>query len=389
MPTFQNREQALNQICGQTNGAVLLNIYGEAGIGKSYLLQEAARRMRAKSPPALVTQADLGSLAKTSTNRPEAAIRALIGQSEGRLSVVWQNPEQAAGQVVAELIDLADHMQVILMFDTTEVLQEDMEFWHWMEANLIGPLVVEGRLRQVFAGRVPVPWRRVEVRRALKLLQLPPLSAEDAARNLVREVLHQENPDLEDDESVERAIDLVLELSFGHPLLSERLAAYVASHWSVSTSASTFRPRLCQQVVKPFVDEQFLKDVRSPWGELLWWISVLDWFDATILQRYLGRVDPELVEGRMDYFFIQGITRLRIQNTVVWREERGDRLHGVIGDIMRRCFEVTDWEKCRRACQAAAETFEAMADEFPAESPEAQRYRQDAETYRLRAKQEV
>ena len=51
--SFQNREEALEKICGPTEIA-LLNVYGEAGIGKSRLLQEAAQipiRPRTQSFP--------------------------------------------------------------------------------------------------------------------------------------------------------------------------------------------------------------------------------------------------------------------------------------------------------------------------------------------------
>jgi hypothetical protein len=365
MPTFRDREEALNQICAPTDQTVLLNIYGEAGIGKSRLLHEAAQRLREEPPPALVLHVDLKPLTETSTNRPEAAIRALIAQSKGQLSGVWQNVEQVAGQVVAQLIELALHTPVVLMLDTTETLQEDMEFWRWMEANLVGPLAVEGQVRQVFAGRVPVPWRRIEVRRALKLLRLEPLSTQDAARALVKEVLQQQNPDLEGKEPLEQAVGLVMEFSFGHPLLSEKLAQYVAPRWS-APSPDKFRRELCEQVVEPFI-EQFL-------------------FDGI---DHLDRVDRKLVEERPDYFFIQGITRLRIRHTVVWREASGDRLHGVIADIVRHCLKVLDPDRYRSACRSAAETFEALVGEFPEGSPEAEQYRQEAETYSQRAEQET
>ncbi|MCD6327174.1 hypothetical protein J7M28_06435, partial [bacterium] len=111
-------------------------------------------------------------------------------------------------------------------------------------------------------------------------------------------------------------------------------------------------------------------------------------FDVTILQRYLKQVEPNLVKGQPDYFFIQGITRLRIRHTVVWREASGNRLHGVIKDIVRHCQKILYPDRYRRACLAAAETFKAMADEFPEGSPEAEPYRQEVETYSQRAEQE-
>lgn len=387
MLAFRNREDALAQICVPMEQAVLLNIYGEAGIGKSRLLREAARQLRAKSLPALVLYVDLEPLAKTPANRPEALMRALIAQSEGRLSVVWKNVEYVAGQTVAQLTELAGRMPVVLMFDTTEVLQEDMEFWRWMEANLVGHLVSDGRVRQVFAGRVPVPWRRVEARRTTKLVPLKPLPPQDAARDLIQEVLQQHNPRLKGQE-LDQVIDVVLDFSFGHPLLSEELAAYVALRWPAPSSAE-FKRELGRELVKPFIEQHFFADIEHPWDEILWLISALDWFDATVLQRFLARAAPDLAPGQPDYFFIQGITRLRVRNTVVWREKQGDRLHGVIASIVRHCFEVIDPERYQKACQAAAETFDALAGEFPDGFDEAQQYHQEAEKYRQRAKQEA
>ncbi|HDQ72381.1 MAG TPA: hypothetical protein ENN19_09825 [Chloroflexi bacterium] len=386
MPTFQNRQPELKKLIMDPGS--LWNVYGEAGIGKSRLLEEFANCFQ-EDPPALVLKLDMKQVANGGADRRERLLRAMIAQAKDWIQGHWTNPEQAAGQIVNQLNDLTKRMPVLLLCDTTEVLQENMDFWRWMEAHVVGPLVVEGRVQQVFAGRVPVPWRRVEVRRALKLMPLTPLSATGAARDLIREVLIQENSDLEAQESLDELLELILTLSFGHPLLSKELASFMALRWPTERSPADVQRMLCQRVVQPIVKERFFKNVSAPWDEILRLASVLNWFDATILQRYLQRVAPTLIEDRSDYFFIQGITRLRIQNTVVWREERGDRLHGVIGDIVRHCFQVTEPEAYRQACLAAAETFAALADEIPGESPEAEPYYQEAESYRQRAEEMI
>lgn len=391
-PTFQDRQDAIEQICVQTDHPLLLNIYGEAGIGKSRLLAEASQEIRKRDSPSLVLQVDLELLTRASpADRPKQLLQYIIDQAQEWLSGVWQDTEQVAGQIVAQLSQLAKKMPVYLMFDTTEVFQEKMEFWRWLEEYLVSPLAAEGQIQQVFAGRVPVPWRRVEVRRILKLYPLDPLPPEDEARNLVREVLLEINHNLKvkkkEDKTLEEAVDLVMEFSFGHPLLSEHLAAKVGPRWP-TPDPKEFKRELCSEVIKPFIDEYFFKEIIYPWNEILWWASVLDWFDVTVLQRYLKLIDPQLTDNQTDYFFIQGISRLRLHYTIIWREERGDRLHGIVGKIVRHCLEVSEPERYRQACLAAAETMEALAAEFPEEYPEFEQYRTEAEAYRRRAQQE-
>jgi hypothetical protein len=331
-----------------------------------------------------VLQVDLEALANAlPVEQPKRVLETLIDQAQEWLSGVWQSPEQVAGEVVAKLNQVAKRRPLYLIFDTTEVLQENTEFWHWMEKHLVGPLTTEGQIQQVFAGRVPVPWRRVEVRRIVKLHPLEPLPVKNDAKNLIQEVLQENNPDLKDGEPLEEAGELVLEFSFGHPLLSEELATYVASRWPVS-SVDKFKSSFCRDMVKPFIEQHFFKDIPPPWNEIVWWASVLDWFDVTILQEYLKRVVPKLVVGQRDYFFIQGITRLRRQHTVIWREERGDRLHGVIAKIVRRCLETLEPERYRQACEAAAITLEDLAGQIPEEYIESEQYRHEAADYRRR-----
>ncbi len=382
--TFQNRERALAQICADTDQTVLLNIYGEGGIGKTRLLKEARQQILTMFSSALILYVDMKQI---QSGQMESVLLALMEQAQGQLQIADQDAEQVAGEIVTQLSILAENMAVYLVFDTTELFQENMSFWHWMESYLVGPLAVEGRVRQIFAGRVPVPWRRVEVRRIVKHLPLEPLSPDNDARNLVHEILQENNPSLEDEKTLQEAVDIVLNYSIGHPALSEKLANYVATRWPTS-SPYEFEQGLCQQVVKPFIVQQFFKDIEHPWDKILWWASVLDWFDATVLQRYLKKVAPELIKDRADYFFIQGISRLRIHHTIIWREERGDRLHGVVGIIVRQCLKTLEPDRYHRACQAAAETLEALADEFPKEYPEYQQYHQEAKDYRQRAIQE-
>jgi len=396
MTAFQNRKKELARIMENARQTNLLNIYGEAGIGKTRLLTEAKARILDEHPSALVLVINLALLVAEGSvsEQIEALLRAILRKGERWLEADrGGRDEVVAGQIAVQLNKHAKRIPVMLMFDNTEKLQENMEFWDWMEAYLIGPLAVEGRVQQIFAGRVPVPWRRVEVRRAVDLVRLEPLSPEeegegeeqeDPARALVRDALEEEGFDVENEEQTENAADLIIDLSFGHPLLSERLAAYLTEHWDPSRDEGETKKELCEEVIEPFIEEEFLEGITPPWNKIIYWASILDRFDATILQEYLDRVGLPEVEGKPDFFFIQGISRLRIHDTVIWRERRGDRLHGVIRDIVRQNFRILRPDDYRRACEKAAQTFHWLADQFPQDSEEAHRYREEAAAYKAR-----
>ncbi len=383
MIEFQDREEIIEAICAPLSEGVLLNIYGETGIGKSRLLQEAERNLREKNRSSvLVLRIDLEKL-KDVTDCSIAVLRALLDQAVGRVTSTSHNAEQVAADIVWQLSELTQYIPVYLMFDTTEALQENDTFWDWLHKNVTEPLVVERRVKQIYAGRIPVPWRRFELRRAVKLWPLGPLVPVDTNRMFVEQALLQGNPALKEREDFQSAIDVVLEFSFGHPLLSEKLAAYVAVHWPPERSLVEYKRILGEQEVMVFIKETLFRGIEQPWIDILWWASALDWFDPTILQEYLKHVMSKL-GNEPDYFFICGVARLRKHNRVIWQESRGDRLHGLIQDIVRQCFKTVDIDEYQHACLAAAETFKSIAAELSEENSYAKQFEDEAAIYRQR-----
>ena len=135
-------------------------------------------------------------------------------------------------------------------------------------------------------------------------------------------------------------------------MLSEQMAIIVAGQ--IADGLHQDKRKLAWEVVKPFIASRLFDQIEEPWKRILEIASVLDWFDPIILMRFLHNADPQLVEGRQDDFFIQGVRQLRQQHTVVWRDERGDTLHGVIAAIVRYYLRVAEPATYRDACVAAA-----------------------------------
>jgi hypothetical protein len=390
---FQNRDKLLNNLLAerQEEQFHLWNIYGEAGLGKSRLLRELRARTRRGSIALLV---DLAALPAEPSAKPDALLSALLAEISDHTShlPVKADFKQRSGMVIATLIELSNQQQVFLLFDTTELHQDDRSFWNWLEEYVARPLITQGSARLIFAGRVPVPFGLPEIRNHIHLEHLDELDQASDARQLVWEALYAGKKEYSD-EDLQKSADLVLSLSFGHPGLTEKLAEFLAQKDELDFSPA-LRLEACDRILLRFISEEVIKSMQeTPWGGLLWWVSVLDIFDLDILRTYFGCVHDQLadatdegseglseqaqdtfremrqaiqkVKEEKDGFYIKGISDLRLRYAIAWREGVSYRLLGILRDIVRGCFKQLWSEDYRRGLQAAVQTMDALAKLVP------------------------
>jgi len=390
MPEFVNREFELEKICA-TAGPWLLTFYGEAGIGKTSLLDAAEIRLRSQAPPPIVARVDFESLEQyKSDERPRRVLQSLVASDPGL--AILQQENISVGQLIRFLCE-RDPIPV-LMFDTTESLQTDTGFWEWLESEIVRPLLMAGCARFIFAGRVLAPWRDYDVRRQNQIHRLAPLPTRDdpkrqgAVRTLIRDVLRQgHRPGTE--AQVEALIELILEFSHGHPGLSKQLAEWAApvtGRWPTADYGQ-LRREMAVGPVKEFIDGFLFKSIDAEWRLILWWASILNWFDTAVLRQYLEALVAAGVISRCsfldnwDSFFVPGIDRLRLQDAAVVWEKAGYRLHGVTREIVRQWLRVTDPVRFAQANRCAGQVIAAVADEFAPDEEGFARYKSEAEVY--------
>lgn len=387
---FIDREEEVQQI---VHGRfVLLNVYGETGIGKTTLLRECRKKWESLGSSYKVFLVDLKDW--PGKNRPiDELLRAVIAQAPETFTGVWTSAEQAAGLVVSQLSVRAQQCPteqpcVILIFDTTEVLQNESEVWEWLEKNLVRPLVLAQNIKMIFSGRTPVRWLDFEVRRhAEPPLRLEPLWSGQAggpARELALELIGQKGGVFTEAQR-QALVKVILDLSFGHPYLIERLAESVCEHpdWAESPGLAS---RLSAEVVAGFIEEQVFAEIPAEWRVLLWWMSVLDCFDTFLLQTFLNRAVPGLVKGRQEAYFLQGIRLLHDRSILIWEESQGEQFQGVVGKIIRKCFSITRRDDYIRANKAAAEAYRQLMSDYLVDEEDLKRnYQAQAAIYDGRA----
>jgi hypothetical protein len=406
--SFQDRWRELDEICTcRTN---VLNFYGEAGIGKTRLLNEAAHALRRRNHNALVLRVDLAALPQQQEGRPLGLLNRLAEQAP-ELGPVAGEAGAAAEQMAKRLNSIAADRRVTLMFDTTDDLQ-DPTFWHWFEKSFISPLAVGGSVQVSLTGRLPAPIRLVQVRRHLKVWPLEPLPVDHEARALVREALEMEArsgsaPEVQGTHwlspvKVEEFTALTLEFSCGHPLLSKRIACYLARA-ADQESIPALRIRIAKEVVGPFIDKDLLpfEADMAHWRPILMRACALDWFDSSVLYRLCVGVDRFLMDMletewecefvmetpaiEWEYEFFKAIPRLRSPYAVVEWQGMGYTLVSAIKRIVAKYMQVARRTEYIGALDVAAEVFNGLADEFFADDPQAaEPYRQAARTYSTR-----
>jgi hypothetical protein len=339
--TFRNRTESLRYIVYDKE-IPILNIYGESGIGKTSLLKEGIKQIKEvqQSARPLIIDIDLKAFAgmENTTLKKEKILEILLAQSEDLISQVrTKNYEQAAGEVVAKL--LMSSRPVYIFLDTTETIQEDTAFWAWLEEYLLGPMVIHGeyKIKQIFAGRMPAPFQRHEIRRAFRLHRLYPLEIEEA-RKIIEEILTSSKPDIAPSEQV-HLMEFILGFSFGHPGLTIKLAEYLAPRLPLEISPD-LKKQVCEEVIDRYIKDELLGGIDTEWSQILRLASILDWFDPYILRKYTDKLLPEIAANKTEAFYTQGVARMRRQKSVIWSEQKGDRLHGIIRDIIRRYMQV-------------------------------------------------
>ena len=126
---FRNREALLLAIANDKETPIL-DIYGESGIGKTRLLDEAMKIITQQTPRALILNVDLSTIATIDNVdlKKEKLLELLVTHLQGAIGQIWTKKyNQAVGQIVADL--LVGPRPVYIVFDTTEKIQEDSVFW--------------------------------------------------------------------------------------------------------------------------------------------------------------------------------------------------------------------------------------------------------------------
>lgn len=383
LPSFQGRKREKDLIC-QSNGtgSPLLDIYGEPGMGKTRLLAEAASELRCRSGQPIVCYADFKTFGNDVAQWKRRLLEALVSTADGRLK---PSGGISTADIVKQLNALTDPPPV-LMFDSTEEVYGNTEFLDWLKMDLVLPLVNGNKVRMVFASSTRVPWNNHLIRLKIQPVSMNSLESArstDPAQSLVREILRAQalRPD---DAEINRLSAIVIELSCGHPKLAQHLANRIVidrqnRYWQARSDHAG--KRLATEVVKPFIDQEWFRKIESPWPGILWWASILPWFDSTVLRDYLTRSHRSVTLSSWDAFFIEGIPRVQRQIAAVTWVEGGYRLSDTIREVVRRCWQLTDRKDYSRSIDAARAVWQTLINDSESEPSDRARYQRELDAF--------
>ena len=161
---------------------LILNVYGQAGVGKSCLLNEMAyiaQQSGAKTAVTDDTQFDIAEI--ISQINEQLSIPKLQPTATNRL----QKIKTLSQKLVKGLDDLAYQKRVILFFDNFQTTGQFLESW------LLGFMKGEygrfnGNVHFVIASREPLGKKWLTLGRALHQIELPPFNDSEAASFLYR-----------------------------------------------------------------------------------------------------------------------------------------------------------------------------------------------------------
>ncbi|SDC11800.1 regulatory protein, luxR family [Paenibacillus sp. UNCCL117] len=295
-------QQFVNHLSDRTER--ILNVFGTAGIGKTYLLAHFA--LIAEELNAIPIQVDLQEI-NGDTAAFERAVLHGIGMTTNH------NNEAAANQSILELSRLTEDKKVVLLIDGYE---EAGSLDYWMRTFYFPRLPTN--ILIVVAGRYPLEglWRYSAWKNLIVRLPLSALTYEDIRQYLL-------NGGVTDEE----AIDAVWLRTLGHPIAVSLLAPAPGE----LTETPDFSASAGQEPIEAMLDRWLLDRwlLEAPDDELrrlLLASSAVRTFQQELLEELIGKpISP----GAFDHL---------IKLSFVSRSSGGWRLHDMVWEAMRRTF---------------------------------------------------
>lgn len=337
--TFVNREYELDIVkervdiirYGGTVFQALINFFGVIGIGKTMLVQEIYKRMRAQGIPCALVDFARDDKYRHPIRGSVTLLEDVAASVAGRVELqplafqdlcvgFWkeyraERPESSLleqrDRVTEAFLAYADRLlrhvgrvPMVLLFDTTEAGEQ--EVLDWLEREVFIPLLRTERAVVVIAGRVPWRLKEFQVRRRTYQYRLEPFGRETAEKQL-REYRH--------------LTPKIIEVTFGHPDANRRLVEKV---YELEQKEGPFSPQqfdahkalLVRDLVEELIDSRVLADMPVEVRQALHLIAPLRQFDVSALRHMLTLFLPEEFGKKSGHYFLTMIRRM-VETTVV------------------------------------------------------------------------
>lgn len=303
----------------------VVNFWGVTGIGKSWLLKHVNYLYQPNSNHQQKTIVLLYEFENNESAELTTLIQKLASSLEVQLPPELHSNEEAqralqqASQgnhhALVHVLNACttNNLVPILLFDDTEKVSADD--WEQIEKELMEPLVLNGRILFVIAGRRYIPrWRRFEVRRRVQEpheTHLTPFSKES-----VKWLLEKRNYNID--------ADILLPFTAGNPRLVDELG----SELQKMSRGETVNQAFIRQNNKPIASilqryqEDLLKNVPAHLHSYLYAIIPLRAYRMEALRFMLNEADQDWYQEWTDGDYLRTLRELDQTEIVWWNRDR-------------------------------------------------------------------
>lgn len=360
-------------INGKATRATVLEFYGLAGIGKTILLQENKRQCREANVP--FAFADLAGMGTMEEGAPARLVDHLMHQLEvqsfplpTRLSVArdvfWRERAKPSGPKDPRLQTLTQEFvhylekvltrpqPIALILDTTDACHEG--FLLWLSRDVLGPLINNGTLLGIFAGRACVDEWDSEIRRMRQKYSLRPFTVKDTENHLQH---------LPKGAQYVPVAPEVQKLTHGHPYSNEAVVYWLNELGIDAVQVAESRTELACRL-REVVIEKYIMGELEPWlRSLLELAGIPRWFDGYVLKTLIAQFLPELDGDKPMQYYIAKIVNL--MDTKLVSYERGYQVDRLLRQMQGTYLAILEPERFLALHELMAEVRKEQLPEKP------------------------